>query len=460
MKNDIKHLLADLVAFARTKDIKASFWLHVERSTLMRFANGAISLNTTEDVMTLDVTVHRGNARGSCSLVTNLGQRDQMQRAILDADDLARHATPVHYTLSFTPMPSVPDDDGHFDQTLLDMPAQDKLAFMSRAVEGLESPELPLAGMFSSGAVWQAAANTLNDNVLFHATTDACVTVVLTHAKDKRELQATQSAAAAADLDPARLRTELAQLLDHYRACAPVVVPPGTYDVVFGREAYSDLLGMCSWIGFSGGGCKRKATFLKEADLGRAVFSDKVTMVDDPTVRETFPYAFDCNGVVRKPFPLVERGVFKAFMWDRDSADEFSQKETGHSVPARSLVLSPGTARAASLADMIAMPRERDILFIPFLHYMNVVNDTEGIVTCCSRFGALLLKKDGTVQVPFNVRMTEKLANLFGNIEWLSSTPVAVNSSSTYGTRNATAVMLPMFAKVKGVAITHANQSF
>jgi hypothetical protein len=91
---------------------------------------------------------------------------------------------------------------------------------------------------------------------------------------------------------------------------------------------------------------------------------------------------------------------------------------------------------------------------------MNVVNNTEGIVTCCSRFGALLLRADGTVAVPFNVRMTEKVSNLFGNIAWLAAATTAVNTSGTYGRRNATAVVTPVFMQADKVSITHTNPSF
>ena len=123
MKSESKHLLRDLVSFARGKGIAAQFWLHAEQSSLMRFANGAVSLNTTENLLTLDITAYRGNARGTCSLVTNMAERDRMHAAILDADELARHAVPVKYPLSFTPMPALDDDDRHADKATLRMTA-------------------------------------------------------------------------------------------------------------------------------------------------------------------------------------------------------------------------------------------------------------------------------------------------------------------------------------------------
>src|SRR5690606_40213485 len=65
-----------------------------------------------------------------------------------------------------------------------------------------------------------------------------------------------------------------------------------------------------------------------------------------------------------------------------------------------------------------------------YIHYMNVVNPTQGMITGSSRFGALFLKKDGSVQVPYNVRLTQKFYDFFGErVQWMSQKQV--NRKST-----------------------------
>ncbi len=459
-KNQIKETLRQLLVFANARGIAAEFWLHAEHSALMRFANSAISLNTTEDALTLSVTAHRGNALGSYEVTTDITHVDALQRAILAADEIAQHAVPVAYARRFTPMQPLSDDDAAFDEALCALTPQAMLAFMQDATRGLLSDTIQLSGMVSCGGVWQAAANTLSDTVLFHAASDANISVVLSHAKDKWELQATHSATTQRELNPAAVRAQLVLLLEQYQHAPQVQVTAGQFSVVFGADALAGLVRFCAYTGFSGGNCRRQLTFLKEAQLGQKVFADALSITDDPIARATFPYAFDLHGLARRPFPIVAQGVFKAFMWNRDDADEFSAKETGHSVPSLSFVVAPGTQRVATLAALLAMPRTTDLLYIPYLHYMNVVNETEGIVTGCSRFGALLLRADGSVAVPFNLRITEKLQNLFGNIAWLAATCTAVNTSGTYGRRTATAVLAPAFTQVNNVSITHTNPSF
>jgi predicted Zn-dependent protease len=460
MKDQLDAILTDLRECAREQDITAEFWLHTEHSALMRFANSAVSLNTNEDLLTLTVTAYRGNARGTHTVVTGMDQRDVMRAAITDADELAAHATPVNYDVTIAALPEDDEDDDHIDESLARLTPQEQLAFVNEAVAGIEADDLLLSGMFGSGTIRQAAANTLGDDIIFHAGTDAHVSLVLSHATEKWEIAAEQTTATRAGLDPAPLNAELARLAAIYREAKPFQAQLGTYDVVFGRKAFADLLEMATHVGFTGGASRRQLTFLKAAHIGRKIFSEQLSIHDDPTAEGTFPYLYDMNGVRRRSYPLVEQGVFKGFYWDRDSADEFSEQETGHSVPSDSIVVAPGDADIDTLGDLLDRPRTRDLLYLPHLHYMNVVNRTQGVVTCCSRFGALLLKVDGVVAVPFNVRMTESLLNILANIEWLSKARTTVNTSDYYGYRTPAAKLVPNFVCVRDVEITHANVSF
>jgi len=163
----------------------------------------------------------------------------------------------------------------------------------------------------------------------------------------------------------------------------------------------------------------------------------------------------------RGAFPFFERGVFKAFAWFQDDADEFKARPTGHTVMHRSLVLRGGDVKVDTLEQLLAMPRDRDLLYIPYLHYMNIVNPSRGVITGSSRFGALWLKQDGSVAVPYNVRLTQSLLDIFGDgVAWLSSAETVSNGSITYGARNPTASIVPAFMRVNGLEISHSNTSY
>ena len=92
---------------------------------------------------------------------------------------------------------------------------------------------------------------------------------------------------------------------------------------------------------------------------------------------------------------------------------------------------------------------------------MNIVNPSKGIITASSRFGTLLLKSDGSVVTPYNVRMTQSLLDIFGEkVSWFSQNTVPYNTSQSYGSRNPTAVIVPKFMRVNDLEISHSNPSF
>jgi hypothetical protein len=63
--------------------------------------------------------------------------------------------------------------------------------------------------------------------------------------------------------------------------------------------------------------------------------------------------------------------------------------------------------------------------------------------------------------VPYNVRLTQSLLDVFGEkVAWLSKKTVAYNTSNSYGARNPTAVVVPNFFRVNDLEISHSNDSY
>lgn len=461
MKQKILETLTDLRRYALVKGGEVSLFYHEEDSSLMRFANSAISLNTREHLIRLDITAHEGRKRANYELITDLSKLDEMRHGIDTALEMVKHAMPLTYDPTIPVFTDNYSDQSCYDPDLAELPNQEKLNYFNRAVEGLETEELRLAGVFSNGVTTAAQINTRSEHTQYFRTSDAQVTAVLAHSRLKWEVIAEQSAQQKADLDSQAIQAELAFLVEHYQSDKPQQIPLGSYDIVFGAAATADMLGFMRWIGFNGGMMKRGYSFLNEEKVGQKVFSEKFTLVDDPDVRDTFPLQRDMTGIERKRGPLFQQGVFKGFIWVQDDADEFSAKPTGHTVPHMSLVLEGGEQQVNSLTELEAMPRDHDLLYIPFLHYMNIVNPSKALLTGSSRFGALLFKKDGGTVVPYNVRLTQSLLDVFGEkIAWLSRQTVPYNISMSYGARNPTAIVVPRFLRVNNLEISHSNSSY
>ena len=461
MKHRVLETLQDLRSYALANGVEATFLYHEEDSYLMRFANSAVSLNTNEHLIRLVITAYQDRQRASYQLITALDSLEEMRRGVDIAAQMVEHAQPLSY------QPTVPvyyesfSDDSAYDPALATLDNHARLEFTNQAVSGLETDAIRLSGIFSCGANTIAQINTRSEHTQYFKTSDAQVNTVLSHDTLKWEVLAEQSAQQETDLDPERMRRHLAFLIERYEHDAPQQLPLGSYDIVLGSAAIAELLSMMAYIGYNGGMMKRGFSFLKEGDVGQRVFSPQFTLTDDPTRTETFPFRRDLMGIPRRSYPIISDGVFEGFLWTQDEADEFDAEPTGHTVPSTSIVMESGDGRATTPHELVAMPRETDLLYIPYLHYMNIVNPSKGLVTASSRFGALLLKADGAVVVPYNVRLTQSLLDIFGDrVAWLSQAPVVVNTSASYGARNPTALIVPALMQVDGLEISHSNPSY
>lgn len=461
MKEKILQILRDLRAYALAKNLEATFFYHEEDSCLMRFANSAISLNTNEHLIRLEITAFAGRKRASYEMITDLNALADMKQGVDIAAEMVKHVQPLSYQPTVPVYPENFIDESVFDAALAGITSDERLAYFNQAVAGLETEEIRLSGIFSSGVNTTAQINTRSEHLQYCQSTDAQISIVLAHNTLKWEVIAEQSAQKKTDLNPSGLHRDLAFLLDCYRRGTPQQLPLGRYDIVFGSAATSELLDVMNSIGFSGGSMQRGFSFLAKDQVGRKVFSDAFNLTDDPTRPETFPIQRDQMGIPRKPFPIFENGIFNAFTWRQDDADEFAASPTGHTVMHKSLVLGGGDKEAATLEELVKLPRENDLLYIPFLHYMNIVNPSKGLITASSRFGALLLKKDGSIAVPYNVRITQSLLDIFGDrLAWLSRSLVVTNISTSYGARNPTAVVVPAFIQVDDLEISHSNSAY
>lgn len=461
MKDQILQTLKDLRVYALDKGYQVSIFYQEEDSYLVRFANSAISLNTNEHLIRLSITAYDGKKRADYGLITDLSKLDEIRRGIDTAAEMVKHAQPLTY------QPTIPEyketfiDETGYDEALAQISNAERLAYFNQTVAGLETDEIKLGGIFANGSNVVAMISTTSEHVQYFKTSDAQISVVLAHSRLKWEITAEQSAHKKADLDAEKLHNELAFLVKHYESDPALQIPLGNYDIVFGATAISDMISFFNWVAISGGSMKRGFSFIGENQVGEKVFSSKFNLYDDPDCLDTYPFKRDFMGLVRRTRPFFKEGVFQGFAWYQDDADEFGAQPTGDTVMHKSLVMSGGDMPIGTLEELVAAPRDKDLLYIPFLHYMNIVNPSKGVVTASSRFGALLLKKDGSVVVPYNVRLTQSLLDIFGDkVAWISQQTKASNTSASYGARNPTAIVVPNFMQVNDLEISHSNSSY
>jgi predicted Zn-dependent protease len=202
------------------------------------------------------------------------------------------------------------------------------------------------------------------------------------------------------------------------RSRDPVELPPGEYPVVLDTFAAADLTGFLGYIGLSALAHQEKRTFL-EGKLGQKVFSEHVTLVDDPASRENPGYPFDWEGEPKARMPVFEKGVFRNVAHDRRTAAREGRASTGHGLPppnpwgpfTTNLVCSPGMLSLEELA----RPIQKGV-FVTRFHYTNVVDPRKGIITGMTRDGTFLIEKGEITRGIKNLRFTQALEPAFASV--------------------------------------------
>ena len=164
--------------------------------------------------------------------------------------------------------------------------------------------------------------------------------------------------------DPSALDDEIEKLYRHLMSKRSAIVPrAGTHDVILDSE----LAGILAHEAI---GHTTEADLVQEGSvagdfLGKLVASPLVTMVDFANTHEgetlPVPVYIDDEGVESKDTVLIERGVLKSFMHNKESASLFAVPPTGNArayqfsdeplIRMRNTAILPGKDK---LADMIA----------------------------------------------------------------------------------------------------------
>jgi hypothetical protein len=136
----------------------------------MRFANSAISLNTNEHLVRLEITAFSGRKRASYGLITDLNKMDELRQAVDTAAEMVQHAQPLNYDPTIPVYTESFMDETGYDAALATISNEEKLKYFNQAVKGLETEETAIR-VFSSGM--NAGQMNTHSDMQFFKTSDA-----------------------------------------------------------------------------------------------------------------------------------------------------------------------------------------------------------------------------------------------------------------------------------------------
>jgi len=453
---NIRKILMQVRDEAADEGIRATFHLHHEKSHLMRIGNNSVSLNTSEDLMRLDVEVTDGRKQGSQTYLGTIKEAETIREILGEAREKARVASPKTYDPIPDEVELTVSEDSQYDPMLADMDPSLKAAAYREIFKKL-GEQYNYSGSWSSGSMEVYILTTANRNEVYHKGTDQLFSIVLKHPQAKWELTHNQTGWRPSDFAVEKTIDALNKLIPVFENNKGYKAEPGEYTVIFGADAISEIISMMAYTGLSGRGWEEKQSWTSRFKPGEMILGEEISVVDDPSNPETFMFGFDMCGRKRNIFPLVADGTLRNLMYDSSTAARYGKNPTGHDTGSPSIVMDTGFGQEDPLDAVRDMGR---VLYIPGLHYVNIPSVSKGIFTGSSRFNAVLVEDGKIVSPVFSSRVTDSFQNVLGNVKVVSSVSESVNISNTYERRTPVAMSVPSYFVSEGVKITDSADSF
>jgi PmbA protein len=381
-------------------------------SALTRFANNRIEQNVNETGYSISVRAVFGRKVGRAS--TNNFDDASLRKAVESAELIARFQKDDEELLPL-PGPQKYREIENFVQATADFSPTDRAEAIRDLVYRCRAEaDLTTAGIFSNESQYLALANSKGLFAYDRMTSTVFSATVITE----------DSAGWAEDNNKDVKAIDIKGVADTAVNKAlgsrePVAVEPGEYTVILEPAAAGNLLIFLGWLAFGALAYQEGRSFLS-GKLGKKVFGDNITLVDDVYHELSGGLPFDFEGMPRQKVVLVENGVAKAVVHDRKTAKKEGTETTGHGLPVPNtsgpiplnIVMQTGDA---SVEDMISSTK-KGILVTQF-HYANTVNPMKLTVTGMTRNGTFLIEDGKVTKAVKNMRMTESLEKILNNVE-------------------------------------------
>jgi PmbA protein len=383
---------------------------------LTRFANNTIHQNVAEHTIGISVraVVDGRTARAS----TNKTDEDSLRRTAASAVSLALNQ-PRNPDLLPMLRAQKYQKVGRFFQQTAETTPQDRARAVKRVCEAAEKKKQTAAGIFSSGTMRSALANSKGLFARYeHTRAEFSVTILEPNSSG----WAKSNSPDVRTIDPDELAERASRKCSDSRN--PREVPAGHYTAILEPPAVLDLVGFL-FYDFAGTAVLDKRSCFT-GRMGKKLLGDNITLWDDVYHPLQTGAPFDGEGVPRQKVTLVEKGVLKNLVYSRATARKMKAKPTGHgfSLPNEygeapmNLVFAGGNA---SVDEMVAST-EHGIL-VTRLWYIREVDPYEKILTGMTRDGTFLIENGRVAGGVRNFRFNQSVIEMLANVEMLG-TPV------------------------------------
>ena len=196
-------------------------------------------------------------------------------------------------------------------------------------------------------------------------------------------------------------------------------VPSKKRNLIINGQTFGMLLSAFGSI-FSAEQMQKDMSVLK-GKVGEKVSGEALSLTDNPTYEKTpFKKYFDSEGVMTKPFTLIDKGEFKGFLHSRKTAEKEGVESTGHGnrgikgavhVSPTTFVVSPGEFSVSELLEELG-----DGLYIrEFQAYHSGMNSVSGDFSLPAK---AFLVESGKLTTPVNqITVSGNILDLFKGVK-------------------------------------------
>ena len=408
-------ILTPLRAALRDATGEAELWAHRRRSAITRYAKNEVHQNAVADEWHVQARVAVKDAIGIAS-ANSLDPAD-LRRLLADARAAAELSLPNAEWPGLA-APATLADAHAFDAATAAIDARRQAEDVASIVDRVRQRGMRGAGTSQVELTEDAVANT--NGVAAYAPMTMAYLRALVLADHGGSGWGEDLAWTAAALDPAAVAQRAIEkaALDRERT----QLEPGDYEAVFEELAVAEVLRFVSLTGLTGLTLHDGRSFMA-GKIGERVTGPRFSLWDDALDPRTLAIPFDVEGTPKRRVALVEEGVARGVVHDRQSARWLGSASTGHAADPRrygagghaaNLTMAGGDATREQLIGSV----RRGVLITRF-HYTNTPDPKRATMTGTTRDGTFLIEDGRITRALANVRYRMSALDLFAGIDLL-----------------------------------------
>jgi predicted Zn-dependent protease len=463
--NSVKTLLQDINLFMQNKGLIGSVTYQHEISHMVRCGRSQISLNVSEQGEKYFIMLQQGQRKIEGSTTAQVEEIDKLKHFVLSLQEKLQFMPEVKHRNPLNIIGNGKEgqclDSREVDPEIANIESSIMVDLFKQTSESFSNERVEISGAFSAGIQSYATINTHVSEAITYQGSDYNIEIVvqlLDH--NKKELRVADVGNSLTQFNDQKLIGHLTKMYRLKTQTTIQEILPSKYDVIFYADAFAELTNYMSYLTLQGETYQYGLGMLQKEKhkIGDKIFSDKLSIIDDPEDKNVlFNRAFGINGIKRPIFPLISNGVLDNMYYSvKEDCDRFNVT-VNNDVSVAGFRVKTGNGPASF--DEMVKNCIKPTLFISYIHYMNFTNAAKGEFTGTSRFGTFLIEKGEIKYHLYNQRINDSYHNIFNNIEWLSSSLTHINTSDSYGMRNASSIACPLFVKINNVNITGSNKS-